>query len=73
MMVVKKYSEAVSQQRIVGNGSLEEPFLHVTREVRPQLECGVPQQQLKPVGQIVHMAPVIACQVNGVRTLVTAS
>jgi hypothetical protein len=31
MMVMKKYSEAVSQERIVGNGSLKEPFLHVTR------------------------------------------
>jgi hypothetical protein len=73
MMVMKKYSEAVSQQRIVGNGSLKELFLHVTRQVRPQFECRVTQQQFKPVGQIIHMAPVIACQVNGVRTFVAAS
>jgi hypothetical protein len=31
MMVVKKYSEAVSQERVVGNGSLKEFFLHLTR------------------------------------------
>jgi hypothetical protein len=37
-MVMKKYSEAVSQQRIVGNGSLKDPFLHITRKVCPQLE-----------------------------------
>jgi hypothetical protein len=31
MMVMKKYREAISQERIVGNGSLKEFFLHVTR------------------------------------------
>jgi hypothetical protein len=60
MMVMKKYSEAVSQERVVGNGSLKELFLHVTRQVRPQLKCCVTQQQLKPVGQIIHVPPVIA-------------
>jgi hypothetical protein len=41
MMVVKKYSEVVSQERVVGNGSLKELFLHVTGQVRPQLKCCV--------------------------------
>jgi len=31
MMVMKKYGEAISQERIVGNSSLKEFFLHVTR------------------------------------------
>jgi hypothetical protein len=31
MVVMKKYSEAISQERIVGNGSLKELFLHITR------------------------------------------
>jgi hypothetical protein len=31
MMVMKKYGEAVSQERIVGNSSLKELFLHITR------------------------------------------
>jgi len=38
---IKKYGKAVSQERIVGHGSLKELFLHVTRQVRPQLECCV--------------------------------
>ena len=41
MMVMQKYSEAVSQERVVGNGSIKELFLHVTRQVRPQLKCCV--------------------------------
>jgi hypothetical protein len=41
MMVVKKHSEAVSQERVVGNGGLEERFLHIPRQIRPQLECCV--------------------------------
>jgi hypothetical protein len=31
MVVMKKYGEAISQERIVGNGSLKELFLHITR------------------------------------------
>ena len=31
MMVMKKYSEAISQEKIVGNSSLKELFLHVAR------------------------------------------
>jgi len=31
MMVMKKYGEAISQERIVGNSSLKESFLHLTR------------------------------------------
>jgi hypothetical protein len=31
MMVMKKYSEAISQERIVGNSSLKELFLHFAR------------------------------------------
>jgi hypothetical protein len=31
MMVMKKYGEAISQVRVVGNSSLKEPFLRVTR------------------------------------------
>lgn len=73
MMVMKKYSEAVSQKRIVGNGSLKESFLHVTRQIRPQLKCCVTQQQFESVGQIIHVPPLNACQVNRVRTFVAAS
>jgi hypothetical protein len=57
MMVVKKYGEAVSQQRIVGNSSLKEPFLHIARQVRPKPKRRVTQQQLKLPGQIIHMPP----------------
>jgi hypothetical protein len=28
---MKKYGEAISQERIVGNSSLKELFLHITR------------------------------------------
>jgi hypothetical protein len=38
MMVMKKYGEAISQVRIVGNSSFKEPFLHITRQVWPKLE-----------------------------------
>jgi hypothetical protein len=31
MTVMKKYREAISQERIVGNGSLKELFLHIAR------------------------------------------
>lgn len=31
MMVMKKYGEAISQERIVGNSSRKEFFLHITR------------------------------------------
>jgi hypothetical protein len=31
MMVMKKYGEAISQERIVGNCSLKEFFLRITR------------------------------------------
>jgi hypothetical protein len=57
MMVMKKNGEAVSQERIVGNGSLKESFLHITRQVRPKPERRVTQQQLKLLGQIIHMPP----------------
>ena len=57
MMVVKKYGEAVSQQRIVGNSGLKESFLHIARQVRPKPERRVTQQQLKLLGQIIHMPP----------------
>jgi len=30
-MLMKKYSEAISQERIVGNSGLKEFFLHITR------------------------------------------
>jgi hypothetical protein len=30
-MVMKKYGEAISQERVVGNGSLKQFFLHITR------------------------------------------
>jgi hypothetical protein len=57
MMVVKKYGEAVSQQRIVGNSGLEKSFLHITRQVRPKPERRMAQQQLKLLGQVIHMPP----------------
>jgi len=38
MMVMEKYSEAVSQERIVGNSGLKKLFLHITRQVRPKFE-----------------------------------
>jgi hypothetical protein len=57
MMVMKKYGEVVSQERIVGNRGLKQSFLHVTRQVRPKLERRVPQQQLKLPGQVIHMPP----------------
>jgi hypothetical protein len=41
MMVVKKYGEAISQERIVGNSSLEEFFLHITRQIWPKLKRGL--------------------------------
>jgi len=31
MVVMKKYGEAVSQERIAGNSSLKQLFLHITR------------------------------------------
>jgi len=31
MMLVKKYGEAISQERLVGNCGLKEFFLHITR------------------------------------------
>jgi hypothetical protein len=31
MMVMQKYGEAISQERIVGNSSLKKLFLHITR------------------------------------------
>src|SRR5579872_1434189 len=57
MMVVKKYGEAISQERIVGNGCLKKSFLHVSRKVRPKSERCVAQQQLKFPGQVIHMPP----------------
>jgi hypothetical protein len=57
MMVMKKYGEAVSQQRIVGNSGLKESFLHIARQVRPKPKRRVTQQQLKLPGQIIHMPP----------------
>jgi len=57
MMVVKKYGEAVSQQRIVANSGLKEAFLHIARQVRPKPERRMTQQQLKLLGQIIHMPP----------------
>lgn len=73
MMFVKKYGEAISQERIVGNSSLKELFLHITRQVRPQFKRCMTQQQLKPLGQIIHMPPAIASQVNKARPFVAAS
>jgi hypothetical protein len=69
MMVMKKNGEVVSQQRIVGNGSLEQSFLHFTRQVRPKPERSVAQQKLKLPGQIIHMPP-LAClyRTQGQRT-----
>jgi hypothetical protein len=55
MMVMKKHGEAVSQERIVGNGGLKESFLHIARQVRPKPERRATQQQLKLLGQIIHM------------------
>jgi hypothetical protein len=57
MVVMKKYGEAVSQERIAGNGGLKEFFLHIARQVRPKPERRVTQQQLKLLGQIIHMPP----------------
>ena len=31
MMLMKKYGNAISQERIVGNSGLKEPFLYITR------------------------------------------
>jgi len=31
MMVMKKYGEVISQERIVGNSGLKEFFLYITR------------------------------------------
>jgi hypothetical protein len=56
-MVMKKYGEVVSQERIVGNRGLKESFLHLTRQVWPKLKCCVAQQQLKLPGQVIHMPP----------------
>jgi hypothetical protein len=41
MMVVKKYGEAISQERIVRNGSLKKPFLHVTGQIWPKSKRGM--------------------------------
>jgi hypothetical protein len=57
MMVMKKYGEVVSQERIVRHRGLKQHFLHVTRQVRPKLERRVAQQQLKLPGQVIHMPP----------------
>jgi len=38
MMVMKKYGEAISQERIVGNSSLKKLFLHITRQVWPKFK-----------------------------------
>jgi hypothetical protein len=40
MMVMKKYREAIPQERIVGNGNLKKLFLHITRQVWPKLKRG---------------------------------
>jgi hypothetical protein len=57
MMVMEKHGEAVPQERIVGNRRLKEPFLHIARQVWPKLKRCVAQQQLKLLGQIIHMPP----------------
>jgi hypothetical protein len=57
MMIVKKDGEAVSQERIVGNGGLKQLFLHITGQVRPELKRCMTQQQLKFVGQTIHVTP----------------
>jgi len=31
MMLMKKYGNAISQERIFGNSGLKEPFLYITR------------------------------------------
>ena len=54
---MKKYGEAVSQQGIVRNSGLEKSFLHIARQVRPKPKRRVAQQQLKLLGQIIHMPP----------------
>jgi hypothetical protein len=36
MMVMQKYGEAISQERIIGNSGLKESFLHITRQVWPE-------------------------------------
>jgi hypothetical protein len=38
MVVMKEYGEAVSQERIVGNGSLKELFLHIARQDWPKFK-----------------------------------
>jgi len=38
MMIMEKNGEAVPQERIVGNSSLKEFFLHVARQVWPKLK-----------------------------------
>ena len=38
MMVMKKYREAIPQERIVGNGNLKKLFLHITRQVWPKFK-----------------------------------
>jgi hypothetical protein len=38
MVVMKKDREAISQKRIVGNGSLKKAFLRLTGQVRPEPE-----------------------------------
>jgi hypothetical protein len=38
MVVMKKYGEAISQQRIVGNRNLKKHFLRITRQVWPKLK-----------------------------------
>jgi hypothetical protein len=56
-MIVKKDGKAVSQDRIVGNSRLKKLFLHITRQVWPESEGRVTQQQLEFRGPITHMPP----------------
>ena len=63
MMLVKKYGEAISQERIVGNCGLKEFFPHITRQVWPKFKRCVAQQQLKLPGQIIHMLPPMIGQI----------
>jgi len=54
MVVVQVRSQMVSDYNFPAHGRFEKALLHVSREVRPQGERGLPQEAFEFVSRVIH-------------------
>jgi hypothetical protein len=62
MMVVKKYRQPVSSDRIERNRRFEKFFLHLARQIGPKSKCCAAQKSLKLSGVIHFFYPKVAAK-----------